>query len=257
MTTFRRLNRERYEQRDFFNMYIVNNRLSLRLITRIDSFLRRQNFLPRKAVHESDVHVLKVLPEYLRVTLHYEVYAPIIQVHSLFHHIDCVDNNLFIVLCHHTLKEISLVVAQDLFLCGQPANTMFFTRSGLMSYTTDRTWDTGLNPSLEIQCPAVISEGALWLSYLHVGDLSSIAPSELVSLESDMFFATVRQSAMLYRACSEYAMRFAEAVNQNGSGTLSELGLDFDTIQELAQKSFDIGELNQAFDPDCQSPSFR
>jgi len=235
MTTLRRLNFERSKQRDSIRRYVSENRVSLELSNRITAFLRTHNFLAKRRVHESDIQVFKVLPEPLRVQLHWEVYTPRITPHPFFHHFDSVDAHGFLEICHLAMSEEHVGTCQELFTLGSTGTKMHFVQSGVLEYYHGKI---DMHP-FEVTEGQWVCEATLWIRWEHRGRLSAVTPSEFVSMDAGRFRAVVTRRPHMRGACREYAVNFMHVAQSWGQEVPPDIGPAFDVLLELAQQAFE------------------
>jgi hypothetical protein len=234
MNHLRLLNEASSKQRANLRRYIHENKLSVELGNRIGAFARHLRLNTRSRVHEHEVEAFKVLPESLRLQLHFEVYVPILSVHPLF--FSCVEifEPFVLELCHCALSERSLMPSQELFNHDDEAKAMYFAISGSLEYYPGSTdIRTATVNSTEWCC-----EVALWLTWFHQGQLAALSHSELAVLDASMFRKCVSRTPPLLDICRTYALSFQErASNLNEDETLDVFDAH-DASLEMAHKAF-------------------
>eukprot|EP00747_Dinoflagellata_sp_TGD_P101083 gnl/TRDRNA2_/TRDRNA2_168235_c4_seq4.p1 gnl/TRDRNA2_/TRDRNA2_168235_c4~~gnl/TRDRNA2_/TRDRNA2_168235_c4_seq4.p1 ORF type:complete len:376 (+),score=31.41 gnl/TRDRNA2_/TRDRNA2_168235_c4_seq4:45-1172(+) len=240
MTNLRNLNAERARQSEYIRRYITANRVSLELGNRIYSFLRKQGYMHKKRLHESDVAVIKSLPQSLLVDLRAEVYLPHLLPHPLFHHYSSCDSIGLVNICHYAMTEIHLGYGERLFDFGDTAEGMFFVVSGDLDYFLG----TSETDAVVLCTGDYVSEGVLWVRWEHLGRLVAEVPCELVRLNAAKF-RSVTHRMDAYESCKSYAQAYRTWIlrleTQYGEGVdvLSDIWGDFDATQEMAQNAFE------------------
>lgn len=209
MTLLRKRNRERTKELDLVRRYLEENRISIELGNRVRFMLQTlHGFTSRKRVHNCDVPAFKLLPETLRVALHYEVFLPALEPHPLFSSLCLVDEGCVVQLCRRALTELSLAPCQELFSCGQPASSTFMILAGDLTYKHGalRVWRKVLRAQ---RCTAV-SEAALWCQWVHRGCLTATSAVELVCLDGEACRSIVAGCPTALRHFRIYAALFVQ-----------------------------------------------
>jgi len=234
MTQLHQSNRFKSKQREDIRRYISDNKLSLELGNRIVAFVRKHRAGSRKRVHEQEIEILKVLPESLRVQLHWEVYEPVLRPHPFFFNSLEVDEGGVLDICHHALSEMSLGSSQELFTPCQPATKMYFVVSGVLEYFHGSS-DTEM---AEISRGQWCVEAALWIKWDHEGRLAAVSHCELVVLDASTFRKFMTYRTGLMRCSQEYARLFKERVDSGNIDRPLDVWFDHDATTEMAQLSF-------------------
>lgn len=246
MTTLRRLNAERSKQSDSIRRYIADNRVSLELGNRITTYLRTHNYMAKKRIHEADIQIFKVLPESLRLQLHWEVYMPLLTTHPFFHHLTISEEQGMVQICHTAMRETHLATCQELFSVGQNCTRMHFLISGMSEYSP-----AARNAkSIEVNEGAWFSEACLWVRWTHRGNLHAVIPCEIVSLDSARFRRTMAFQVYVLGACCAYARMYQLALIEEEEGVYMDIWCDFDRTQEMVQTAFEAVEVNEQFHQD-------
>jgi len=239
MTTLRRINLERSKEREAIRRYIAEKKVSVELGNRITAFLRRHNFMAKKRVHEEDIQVFKVLPETLRLQLHWEVYIPTLLPHPFFHHLCEVDEKTVLDVCHHAMAEHYLGTSQELFTSGKECIKMFFTLQGVMEYSVGMTREAAPVELSEDMPSRWFCEPCLWVKWEHRGSLTAVTPCEFATLQARKFHKIVCTRLDVLGACQIYAQRFLEKMLERGLDKVTDLLCEFDEVQEAAQQAFE------------------
>lgn len=236
MNHLRQINEASFKQRSNLRRYIHENRLSLELSNRIIAFAKHLHVKTKLRVHEYEVDAFKVLPDSLRLQLHWEVYVPILSPHPFFYH--CVEHlePFVLELCKNALYEKSLTTSQELFSQNTDAKGMYFELSGTLEYYLGRS---------DIRC-AVVSqdewccEVAIWLNWLHQGQLAALSHSELVVLDASIFRKLVSQTLPWFQVCQTYAVTFHERVSEmTEDDTPLDILADHSLALEISHTAFE------------------
>jgi len=90
-----------------------------------------------------------------------------------------------------------------------------------------------------------LCEAVLWCHWEYQGRLCAVAPCEFVTLDSSRFQTVMSRRPHVVGACREYAKTFTQRLNRD-SEILTDIGLQFDEIQELAHLAFEHVDENEA-----------
>lgn len=237
MTKHREGKMRQLRQRENLLKYLSDNKVSLSLGNQVIIALKHQDFSLNQNLHESDIGVLKRLPEFLRKDLHHEVYSKFLVQHPFYYHLDELYEDALISLCHTAMSEVAALDGQEVFAFGEKGNRMLFVRAGKFDYHHGTHYQK--QPHI-LQEKDYLCEGALWMEWEHRGRLVGHMDGELVMLDSTRFQVIIRRSPLLIN-CRTYAREFRlEMLKCADSKCISDLWTDFDKALELAQKSFNV-----------------
>lgn len=205
MINLRKMSTERRQQQSYVRRYITHNRVTLDLGNRIYTFLRHHNYniTQKKHLHEQEIIAFKVLPESLRTQLRCEVFLPTLIWHPLFRNFMHIDDASVIAICQRAVSEIDLALGQELFTCGTPAVSMFFSTSGNSMYFHGHS----AHKPVILPPRSFISEAVLWMVWEHRGRLVASKPCELIVVSSVAFRSVLVKTPALGLAKS-YAAEF-------------------------------------------------
>lgn len=235
MTTLRRIGTEKSKQRENIRKYVLENHLSIELGNQISVFLRDQKGMGKKRVHEVDIQVLKLLPEALKVQLHWEVYSWRLIPHPFFFHFMESDQEGLLELCHRAMGEVSLRTSEELFSWGQRAARVYFLLCGYMEYTLYADKPV----VVELSHGHCIAEAVLWVQWVHQGRLVAKTLCEFVALDASLFRKVVSRRPHILGCCMDYAKKYQTQLLRLPLDHPADVWCDFDFTQELAQTSFD------------------
>merc|ERR1712087_840399 len=139
--------------------------------------------MSQRCVHEQEVYIFKEMPSALQVHLHTEVFLPRLVRHPLFDHLLSIDEPGMVEICHRATAEDSLEMDKELFICGEPANRMFFVVAGKLNYYLGAT---GIKPQA-VKRGKYFCEMVLWLQWEHRGRMVAGQHCELVSIDAQKF----------------------------------------------------------------------
>lgn len=203
--------------------------------------------MAKRRVHEEDIQVFKVLPETLRLQLHWEVHMPTLLPHPFFHHLSEVDEVSLLDICHHAMAEQYLGTSQELFASGKECHKMFFTMQGVLEYSVGNSRDSQPVELSDDMPSRWLCEPCLWVKWEHRGSLTGVTPCELVSLQARKFQTIMSSRTEVLGACQVYAAKFRDKMLERGMAKVTDIWCDFDEAQELAQQAFEhVESMNES-----------
>uniref|UniRef100_A0A7S4VSB0 Cyclic nucleotide-binding domain-containing protein n=1 Tax=Alexandrium monilatum TaxID=311494 RepID=A0A7S4VSB0_9DINO len=211
MTQLRALRSMQYKEDLLIRRYLMEHSISLELGNRIMFFFREnRRFVKRQRLVEKDVKALEMLPESMRIRLHWEVYESVITPHPLFFHLNFTDHLGLVEICHRSMTESLLGQGHELFHSGKVAERMYFVGKGSMSYNPGRTCEeTTADDVMEGQW---LSEMVLWMNWVHRGTVRALTHSHLVELEASKFHEHARHHLITFEHCRHYARLYVERI---------------------------------------------
>jgi hypothetical protein len=163
--------------------YLTQNGLPGRLAMRVQrnaqhALMEKQRFMP-----EEEVELLNIVSEPLRVELHFELYALILQVHPFF--------RSFIEECPPVMRKIChSATSMCIVSCGDiifnPGETplqpkMYICCDGKLRFIS-------INGSVKfLHQKSWVSEAVLWTAWMHRGELRATTDSRLAMIDAKMF----------------------------------------------------------------------
>lgn len=250
MNSWRQMNKETHKQRQALRRYIRENKLSLELTSRITAFSKNLNVRSRVRVHEYQVDALKMLPESLKLQLHWEVFVPILSRHEFFRLCADLFEPFLLELCHTALSETSIRLGQELFCQDAQAESMYFIISGFLKYyeTPIDSWSHSKS-EMQVATPKadeihVVGEGtwcceiALWLNWTHEGRLAASSHMEAVTLDASVFRQQVVRNIPLFEVCKRYALSFQSALFDLGDDKPFHIFSNHEALFTMANVAF-------------------
>jgi len=248
MTTLRAHTEEKQRQTTNMRKFMQENRISLNLGVSINAFLRQYNFMSKRHVQEDDVRIFKVLPESMRVQLHWETYEPILAPHPLFNHIGEANRLCILEICHCAMSETVLPISMELFSMGHEGTSMFFVKHGVVEYFHGISEED----HVEFSAGRWFCEPVLWARWEYHGRATALTQVGLVKLDANAFRKIVfRIGGVVHRSCSIYARSFMRTVLQADAVPIpgvacapeaADVWCNFDLIQSMVHDAFDFVE---------------
>lgn len=235
ITQLRNINAEQRKQNVLLRKYLRESRVSYDLGKRIWGFLQHNHYAYQKRVHEKDIVILNVCPALLVRDLRKEVFAPSIIRHPFFFQYSVSEPWMLADICM-AITEITLSYQEELFARGDPGVAMYFISTGHMGYTTKRLYrNLGMQHERDVGGGDWACEAALWVKWQHLGWLLATTSCELFRMHGDKFRQTLEETAL--NAPQMYAEAFLTVATKHGA--ISDVWDDFDSVQEMAQHSFE------------------
>mmetsp|Transcript_54956 Transcript_54956/g.128519 ORF Transcript_54956/g.128519 Transcript_54956/m.128519 type:complete len:984 (+) Transcript_54956:124-3075(+) len=262
VTQLRKLSFEKSKQQELVRSFIGQKSLSLELGNRIWQFLQKHytSSVPKRALHEKDVEFFKIMPESLRLSLHVELFLPLILPVPFFESLHIEDPYTVVRMCHIAMSERSLSINQELFSYCDAAKGMYFTLTGTASYFKALTNEK----SSPVGPKAQVCVLALWLQWQHRGRLVARSNCEFVLLDSGQFRSVVSQHGS-YNYCKIYAELFRDRIveeNNKMEGDINDLWNDVTVELDLVTRAQEdwstlMAAYTEVEDDDCTRASRR
>uniref|UniRef100_A0A7S0B6R0 Ion transport domain-containing protein n=1 Tax=Pyrodinium bahamense TaxID=73915 RepID=A0A7S0B6R0_9DINO len=237
MTALRSQNADRRRQDAAIRRYFDENKVSVNLGKCVMDWIQNNGKRRKTKVHESDIPVLKDVPERLLLLLHQEVYLPRLTTHPFFAEYQEIDFNGLRKICHRATSEQALLAEQELFSRATPATHMYFVVSGTLAYYLNAL------PPHSLVAGEWACEVVLWIPWVHRGSLCAETFTELVTLDAAAFQKiTPKGSKALHRFLRAYAALYLrhECVFQAvGCLWLTDLCCTWADSSDLVQRAKD------------------
>eukprot|EP00928_Gymnodinium_smaydae_P041080 TRINITY_DN27814_c0_g1_i2.p1 TRINITY_DN27814_c0_g1~~TRINITY_DN27814_c0_g1_i2.p1 ORF type:complete len:579 (-),score=114.96 TRINITY_DN27814_c0_g1_i2:30-1766(-) len=207
--------------------YLAQNAISDALTMRIcrnaqHAFQQHQSFTP-----ESNVTLLDIISEPLRIDLHYESYSPVFTVHPFFSEYAKRCPEVMRKICHGATLMAPAACGDTIFDAAEvpPRPQMYFICAGELQYVSLSGTVT------KVSHGEWLSEAALWTPWMHMGALTATCECRLVKLFAREFAHIVDQFVSEEFDPSAYAAEFVRCLNTS-QGEISDLAMP-----ELVQSS--------------------
>lgn len=202
--------------------YLKENSISRRLAARVQMNAKHAIAEHQKHIEEADVEMLQLVSEPLRVEVHLEIYAPLLEKHPLFGRM--LDANVAAMrqVCHVAVSTMSVSKDDVLFSRGEvpTAPKMLFLAHGSLKYSTDGICFDEVLPG-EWAC-----EPVLWTTWVYHGMLIATAESRIVMVDAAAFQEIAGRIQTEDMSLTPYAKGFVQALN---ACVRSDLGSSMDT----------------------------
>lgn len=242
--------------------YLRQNHISHRLVLRIQRNAHHAMVEKQKNMPESEVELIKMISEPLRIEMHCELYAPSLHSYPLFSHWQKHCLGLIRVVCTKAISEKSLSAGDVLFSQGESPGDpeMLFVSAGSLRYTrTVRLaieFPSSTNVQLvasdksekqsedDLHCGEYLCEAVLWVAcWTHQGTARALSESRLMALNSEIFQEVVCQFGDDDPAVFSFAQNFVDSVNDPDM-KYSDLG-DREFTKRLVRETHFDGMFNR------------
>lgn len=221
MTYLRKIRSEPERQEAILREYFYANKITAELGQRVWNFLWVNHFSIKKRLHEDDISILGLLPDFLRWKIREELYQPVITRLPFLAEYNLWNQTGVQELCHYALQEVSLIAGDELFSRGSWADKTFFITGGTMEYI-----HSSQNLCGNVREKDCVCEPALWLKWFHCGRLTAKTTTEIAQLDITQF----RETLMRYEAGIDFVVNckrtFHEYMALHPRSDLTSMPLD-------------------------------
>mmetsp|Transcript_49196 Transcript_49196/g.158802 ORF Transcript_49196/g.158802 Transcript_49196/m.158802 type:complete len:830 (+) Transcript_49196:85-2574(+) len=207
-------------------LYLQDNGASAELAVRVERVAAGALRVHQQKTPESDVKLLRLLPEGTRSALHWEIFSPRLLIHPLFRRVFDQSPALGQQICHKAVSTTDLadegVLFQAWFSSDLPV--MYFLSSGKLSYT-----HATAHESEEVGPGSWLAEPLLWTSWIYRGDAIAQEDCSLLVVSAKSFQDEVLKSS-LQKEVRRYAEQFVKWLN----------GLEADVLTDVSTPREDL-----------------
>ncbi|CAE7229941.1 unnamed protein product [Symbiodinium necroappetens] len=177
------------------------------LSLRIHCFLEHAYNLKQQTLLETTVPLLDLLSKPLRGELQCARYESCLRQLDFvaFLPASCRDDALQR-LAHKALQQRTFAATDTIFEAGNVASEAFFLTTGRLEYLLGSA-----THSVSGHCWLV--EMCLWTPWLHLGELSAVEDSEVISVKIEQFHASMRRSYHILNLAQAYAQNYVDAMH--------------------------------------------
>jgi len=201
-------------------------------------------------VHEEEVLLLGSLAPMLRRELVNATRLPYLFHVPLFRLWADIDKWNLQLLCQEATELIFLSPSDDLFVAGTSADEAFCVMSGNLIYQQDPETSWVDEHVIENCGPrSWLCEAALWCEWIHVGNLCSLTPSEIIAVKATPFFEVVAKSDPVHYIMKSYGNNFHLRVIASVPPYApwpSDIRVPFTELSELMAADIGVGLLRLA-----------
>jgi len=252
MTSLRELSSQMYMTKEFSKLkwYLRDNSVPSELAVRINKYLVHAMSEKKHRIKPKEVELLEWLSEPLAMELKAAVVGPVLRVHHFFSSYESVGNRALVVVCTTATTQNFVSIGDVLFTTGETATRMFFVGNGAIIYSRE-TVDMS-EAATVLKTGQWICEMAIWLHWVHQGELRAASHGSIVALDAEGFASATAQHKAAYLYAQAYAAMYKEHLEKvEQDEELSDLSCTENPgeIRYMAKKSLDAVQ----FDPDYNS----
>jgi len=212
--------------RRYFKDWGVRRHVAIRVQRYLEYAYARQ----RQRVQDSEVKLLSLLSETLRLELKHETFSQYLRGHPLFK-LCCENPRIF----GKALSASHWAIGDLLFMAGHEGDRMSFLTSGAMEYTLGIQHDDALgddsprhktlpnSPREQVWEGCWVAEACLWSNWRYMGDLQAMTECQVIEVNSVNFGESVQMHAPTWAAVRKYAARFVMHLNETDDEDLTDL----------------------------------
>ncbi|CAE8581360.1 unnamed protein product, partial [Polarella glacialis] len=227
------LGSERNAQLVKLRRFFSEQKVSASLVARISRCIHQSNKMASARVHSEDISILELLPVSLKCDLAEEIFAPTLCAHPFIstwaEYYPSESKRLFL-----AARSFSLGKKHELFHAGQATESMYFLSSGSMVFMRDDQVPQEIPD--QVSPGQWLAEPAMWLTWKHVGHVSSTENCELMSLHCETAISCLTATGV-DSAARRYAKVFAAYFAKN-SLELSDVWADKDVLKAMVSTAF-------------------
>jgi len=247
MTYLNNLNSEETSNKMKLRHWLSENSVSMNLVSRVWAAVRLSLKNKSYRMPMKEVNLLAELPKNVMAEVQEEVFKPVIADHPFF--LRYLNRNRAGMrrIFNCTVGELSLDLGEELFAEGDPADRMFFVRSGTLYYEiTRQESETVLR--MPHRASYILrnrerrgqsdwcSEVALWAHWTYRGALTAASAVELLTIEGNSFRTVMTGFVKTDGVLSTYANEFAEAAYEHWR--ILDIWCDKEVSEEMSWKAF-------------------
>jgi len=233
LAQLRDANFDQVTQHILLRKYLEEHDVSRSLTYKVLRCFRAKYHMHMRRVHEEDIEFLRDLPMPLKVSLHREVYLPILRPHPFFKLLASVNESLLSLVSHIAIGEHHHLAGETVFLEGEVATEMLRVGIGQLDYYLLQR-SVGCMP---LSPGDWACEAALWVRWTLRGRLVAATSSELVGIDVAKFHAVMQDA--------DWRGQNIEAVRHFARGMLAHLSQpgavqgDLDLYERLVEEAMD------------------
>jgi len=208
MTQLHMLTKRDTEKFQVLKRYLSKNEVSSALAMRVIHNAQHALAETQRFMEESQVELLSIISEPLRVELHFELYAPVLSVHPFFNVLIETCPQVVKKVCHTAMSQLLVSAGDVVFMPGEVPHPpqMFIVCSGELSYHY-------MSGSLAyVEAGQWLAEGTLWTNWIHQGMLKAASDCRLVRLDASKFVSLTENFDVDFDIRS-YAKSFVKSMN--------------------------------------------
>mmetsp|Transcript_68594 Transcript_68594/g.222301 ORF Transcript_68594/g.222301 Transcript_68594/m.222301 type:complete len:913 (-) Transcript_68594:215-2953(-) len=194
--------------RRFLRTKAVNARTAVAVIKHAEESMSLSRAKPRIL---KDVSGASLLSTSMRKRLHYELCAPHLR-HPLFRWWSAFDLTGIQALCQDACEFVAHAPSDNLFFPRETAVGAYVHIKGILKYTDQQERASPVfsssSPADEVAEGTLFCEMALWLHWVHVGELTAVSGSELILIRTEGLGKVLQIQRVVRHVVYEYGKAF-------------------------------------------------
>jgi len=212
MTQLHILGSHKNAELSLLRQFLSQNQVSRVLMLRVQRNAQHAIEEDLRHMEEERVSLLFRVSEPLRIEIHFEMYAHLLQTHDFLSGYIAMYPQVMRRVCHFAMSLADLSPGDIVFNAGENPSPprMYVVVEGELNYKSVFEYDETIEKG---QC---IAEGTLWTSWIHMGTLVAKCPVRICKLDSAEFRKIVtrfQHDGSDFNPC-RYASTFVEALQQ-------------------------------------------
>lgn len=268
MTNLRQLSSQYAKSFSMLRRYLRDRGTPQDLTLRIIRYAEHRVNTRKLGVPETDVKLLQILSNPLKMELVMHNYGPLISGHAFFSRYSEMDMTAMRDVCFAAIKCTSLGVGDTLFTEATSSDRMFFVTKGCLRYVLQspeeaesmvssklmmRSFSRPLAPLVAVPRPRRsslprdfsmcfiregewCSEASLWTRWAHFGTARAMTMCEIVGVDATAFAQITRSHRKVASCAARYAQLFVEDLNYRYDADLE--------VSDLPPRDGNVLELN-------------
>lgn len=230
ITTARQVVFDRLRSDSLVRQFLLDNRVSLDLGNQITVF-QKEHRRKKTRVIETDVKMLKHLPESLLTELRYEIFSRKLQPHPFFSLVDRHDRSTIAEICHNAATEKVYAKHDEPFSFRAEAQSMLIVTSGSCIYFPWRM----VKKQQPVKEDQWVCEAALWVRWNYKGLLVAQSSCCLLEIDSMLFRGGVARRMYAMTLMRQYALIFHQTLRTayQSSRQVDDLWTTRHSLEEL------------------------
>eukprot|EP00930_Biecheleria_cincta_P020762 TRINITY_DN15541_c0_g1_i1.p1 TRINITY_DN15541_c0_g1~~TRINITY_DN15541_c0_g1_i1.p1 ORF type:complete len:733 (+),score=80.39 TRINITY_DN15541_c0_g1_i1:32-2230(+) len=235
VNALRAVRNEKIQKETIMRQFFSDRDLSTDLFLTIQEFCRQRG-TTTKMIEESQVVLLKEVPESLQMRLHGEMFIGTLRSAVWMKHLDGIehDENLLVRICHLAIAERHVGPRYEVFRKGMDCNDVLILKNDNASYSTDAE-----NSSLVIR-NSWLSEVSLWAEWQNAGWLRTSGTCIMVSICCEKFGAVVaKDGGRMFAFLQTFAVLVVGHVESELElgNLVTDLPIDPKILEELGDRA--------------------
>eukprot|EP00928_Gymnodinium_smaydae_P080193 TRINITY_DN63941_c0_g1_i1.p1 TRINITY_DN63941_c0_g1~~TRINITY_DN63941_c0_g1_i1.p1 ORF type:complete len:882 (+),score=83.16 TRINITY_DN63941_c0_g1_i1:33-2648(+) len=206
--------------------YVRQNNISGRLARHVQQQFALHSSTKRRLT-EADVTALNGLSRFLRKSLAFEALKPSLLSNSFLRALTYLNDACVRDLCAESITTTLSHENDEIFNIAKEARYVYYVMEGSLTYKED-----DVVPEVTVCQAAWISEAAMFVTWIHVGSLTSSTACLLLVVDACKWLSTLESHLLTFSFAKEYARQFYHRV-EAAALQLTDLELQGATFEDV------------------------